>query len=176
MDMMTKDKKNTTETIKYRVPDLDDANEIYRLIKSSPPLDLNSLYYYLILSDHFSETSVVALYKGAVAGYISAYIHPKKADTLFVWQVVVSSSVRRQGVGLSMLLAILKRKGLEGVSWIETTVTPSNNASRKMFHSLAKRLNTKCEESTYFSGEHFGDQGHEEERLLRIGPFSGQDL
>ena len=114
---------------------------------------------------------MVAEQAGKIVGYVSAYIHPGKPDTLFVWQVAVDDTVRRRGVGRAMLEEILQRKKLEEVTYLETTVTPSNRASRAMFVRLAQLYETHCDEAPCFTKELFGDQGHEEERLLRIGPL-----
>ncbi len=153
------------------MPVVGDAPRIYELVKACPPLDLNSRYHYLLLADHFAATSVVAELAGKIIGYVSAYVHPHKSDTLFVWQVAVGAEVRRHGVGHAMLEAILLRDGMEEVTCIETTVTPSNRPSRSLFRNLARSRDTYCEETPYFAKELFGDEGHEEERLLRIGPL-----
>ncbi len=159
-------------SIVYRAPTLEDCSSIHSLVQSSKPLDLNSLYSYLLLTAHHGDTCIVAELEGGIVGYVSAYVHPKKDDTLFVWQVAVSERVRKQGVGLSMLTGILKRPGLQSVRWLETTVSPSNTGSSRLFHSLARKLNTSCHTSVYFSRELFEGQSHEEEVLFRIGPFS----
>lgn len=153
------------------MPIVEDAPHIYELVKACPPLDLNSRYHYLVLADHFAATSVVAVQTDKIVGYISAYIHPQKPDTLFVWQVAVHAEVRRRGVGLAMLESILERKGVQGVTCLETTVTPSNKPSRALFRNLAQAYGTHCEESPYYTRELFRDEGHEEEQLIRISPL-----
>ena len=150
---------------------VEDAPKIYDIIKGSKPLDLNSEYCYLILCLHFFETCVVAEWNSRIIGFISAYIQPAKKDTLFVWQVAVHQSARQKGVALKMLKHLLKRDVMMRISFVETTVTPSNQASRMMFYSLAKDLETMCVESDQFSEEMFDGDGHEREVLFRIGPF-----
>ena len=160
------------ETIIFRKPELKDGDAIYRLIKSSRPLDLNSRYSYLLLCSHFGETCIVAESDSAIVGFISAYIHPGQADTLFVLQVAVSSKVRNRGIATSILKKLLERPNLNAVSYIETTVTPSNRPSISFFRSFAEMLGTACIESVYFPEYLFGGNGHEEEILFRIGPIS----
>jgi L-2,4-diaminobutyric acid acetyltransferase len=158
--------------ILYRVPRLEDGVGIHSLVRDSKPLDLNSLYSYLLLTAHFQDTCVVAELRGEIVGYISAYVHPKSSDTLFVWQVAVSGLVRKQGVGISMLEHLLKRPSLSSVRMLETTVNPSNTGSARLFKALARRLGAPCRTSVFFSRELFEGQSHEEEVLFRIGPFS----
>ena len=101
-------KKDPTDMY-FRRPEVADAPFIEKLVKDSPPLDLNSLYCYLILCAHFSRTSVVACDADAVCGFISAYLRPDEEDTLFVWQVAVDKKYRGKGVARSMLSSILNR-------------------------------------------------------------------
>ena len=78
------------EEILFRPPVIGDGTAIYELIRQSPPLDLNSRYLYLLLCDHFSESCIIAESESRTVGFISAYGHPKKQETLFVWQVAVA--------------------------------------------------------------------------------------
>lgn len=160
-----------TDTIILRKPDIQDGNAIYTLIKSSPPLDLNSPYCYLLICRHFSETSVLAETGNGISGFISAYIPPSNPDTLFVWQVAVHERSRKQGLATMMLSRILARPGLARIQYIETTVTPSNRASETLFRRYARKLGTSCTESVCFPAGLFGSGPHEEEVLFRIGPL-----
>jgi len=155
----------------FREPRVEDGLNIHGLVERSRPLDLNSLYGYLLLAEHFRETCVVAERDGHLAGFISAYVHPSRKDTLFVWQVAVDEAVRKQGIGGRMLEHLVRRPSLSFVSYLETTVNPSNQSSRSLFESVAKRLRAPCTTATLFSEELFGDTDHEAEVLFRIGPF-----
>ena len=156
-----------------RAPSLDDARHVHALVQACPPLDVNSLYVYLLLSHHHAETCVVAQgADGLLQGFVSAYVPPKTPDTLFVWQVAVHERARGTGLGGKMLSHVLERTALTGISYIETTVGPDNTASRAMFASLARKRNTQIAESALFEMHHFGHEAHEEERLLRLGPLS----
>ena len=162
---------NDTHHIVFRLPRKQDAPAVRRLIENSPPLDLNSLYCYLLLCTHFAPTCVIAESNQAVCGFISAYIRPDKEDTLFVWQVAVAKECRGKGMGRKMLLALLERRYAIPLRYLETTVTPSNELSDALFSSLAACLNTGLSKSALFSESDFGDAAHEEEILYRIGPF-----
>ena len=149
-----------------------DGRAVHRLVAQCPPLDLNSLYAYLLLSEHHADTCVLAE-DGArnVVGFVSAYIPPRHPDVLFVWQVAVHPSARGCGLGRRMLRHVLGRAASSAVRYIETTVGPGNAASRSVFAGLARQLHADCSENALFELELFGPAGHEEERLLRIGPF-----
>jgi len=154
-----------------RPPQRTDGAAVHRLISECPPLDLNSLYSYLLLCEHFSATSVVAGRADAFLGFISGYLVPGRPDTLFVWQVAVHADARGQRLGKRMLAHLLHRPGLAGVRYIETTVGPDNGASRAMFASLARLYKAPVHESPLFDRALFGAQGHDDEPLLRIGPL-----
>lgn len=156
-----------------REPQVADGAAIHALIRACPPLDLNSTYAYLLLCHHFAATSVVAEQNGQIIGYISAYLPPPQPDTLFIWQVAVHAQGRGQGLGQRMLRHLLDRPAARHVSFLETTVSPSNGPSRAMFQSLAKTLGAAVQETPLFTQHMFGPEGqHEDETLIRIGPFN----
>lgn len=173
--MTISETKNSTDHLQLRTPRLTDGAAIHTLVKNSPPLDLNSLYCYLLICEHFNETSVVVQHEDSIKGLISAYIHPKKDDTLFIWQVAVDSSMRKMGMAMKMAMVILGRNISKNIRFIETTVSPSNEASSKFFHSLASTLKTGLKKETFITETMFGKESHEEEVLFRIGPFKSPD-
>ncbi|HEX4870305.1 MAG TPA: diaminobutyrate acetyltransferase [Moraxellaceae bacterium] len=155
-----------------RPPDPGDGAAIHALVRRSPPLDLNSLYAYLLQGLHFAGTCVLAEQHGQPCGYVSAYLPPGRPDTLFVWQVAVAASHRGQGLGRAMLEHLLARPACRGVSWLDTTVSPANLASTRLFQGLARDLRCPCTVSDLFSPGDFGASGHEAEQLFRLGPFA----
>jgi len=163
--------KEETEVYHFRKPDISDGPDIYSLIERSKPLDLNSLYSYLLLADHFRDTCIVGERDGKIAGFISAYVPPSRRDTLFVWQVAVDEKERGSGIGSKMLDRLIERPGMDSLSYLETTVNPSNDKSRRLFESFAKRVQAPLTTSVLFPEELFGQGNHEAEILFRIGPF-----
>lgn len=159
-----------------RLPVKHDGPAIHQLIKQCPPLDLNSVYTYLLLCEHFSQTCVVAEVDGKLGGFVSAYVHPDRSDVLFVWQVAVHERARGVGLGQRMLNALLSRPSVNAVRYVETTVGPDNVPSRRMFGALASDHGAQIHESALFGSELFGSAGHEEERLLRIGPITRKTI
>ncbi len=149
---------------------ISDGAAIHRLVRACPPLDLNSLYAYLLLGAHHARTCVVAEGPSGIAGLVSAYRLPQSPETVFVWQVAVAPAARGQGLALRMLEHLLERPALAGWRRLETTVTPSNKASRRVFETLAERRQLVMTESTFFSQEDFDDPRHEPEMLIGIGP------
>lgn len=126
----------------------------------------------MLIATHFKETSIVAEVQGAIVGMVSAYIDPEQSDTLFVWQVAVDASVRGQRVASRMLDSLLQRPRMAEIRYIETTISPSNAASRNLFKRFAAELGTEMTERPYFGRELFGGEAHEDEHLFRIGPFT----
>lgn len=165
--------KSHMDDISLTAPNIDDGAAVYQLVKRSPPLDLNSRYSYLLLCDHFSETCILARHGSQVAGFISAYRHPRKPDTLFVWQVAVAEEMRGRGLAGLMLERILLKT--PWASWIETTVTPSNRASISFFQAFADARGAGCHRQPYMTEDLFDTDAHEEEMLLRIGPLNTID-
>lgn len=154
-----------------RPPAVADAPGVWKLIKESPPLDLNSPYNYMLLCTHFARTCVVCEEEGRLAGFLSAYVRPDDPATLFVWQAVVSADFRKRGVATKMVDALLAREGLEKVRYLETTIGPSNDASRRLFMKTAERLDAPVSHRVLFPADLFGGGDHEDEVLYRVGPF-----
>ncbi len=155
---------------RIRVPTLEDGVAVRHVAARAGGLDTNPVYAYVALIRHFATTCVVAERDGRVEGFVVAHRIPERPNVLFVWQVGVAPQARRCGLATRMLLAILHRQDNRDLSWLETTITPSNDASQHLFEGLARRLGTTCDQSRGFSRDQLGGD-HEPENLYRIGPF-----
>ena len=162
----------TTREVVLREPVLLDGKAVHTLIGHCPPLDLNSSYNYFLLCSHFSETCVIGERDDEILAFMSAYRIPKSPERLFVWQAAVDPSLRGMGMAGRMLEAILARPACAGVTYIETTVSPSNTASRRVFQRFAQKHGVGWHEETLLAEEDFGGESHESEVLFRIGPFN----
>lgn len=154
-----------------RPPRRSDGPGMHALVAACPPLDVNSVYLYLLLTEHFPDTCIIAEDADGLLGMVSAYVPPGRPDTLFVWQVAVHPRARGRRLGLRMLQGLLQREPLRAVQWVETTVGPGNQASRRLFARLAESLDAHLGEEALFDVTLFGADVHEAEPLLRIGPF-----
>jgi L-2,4-diaminobutyric acid acetyltransferase len=164
--------RRRTKELVLRKPDVSDGARIFNLVEVCKPLDVNSVYSYLLLCHHFADTCVVAELNGEIVAFLSGYRPPDRVGVFFVWQVAVDPQMRGQGLGKLLLTEALQRPAARGCNFLETTITPSNDASRRLFTSLARDLKARCTVSSCFSDEHFGQENHEAEHLFRIGPFS----
>ncbi len=150
-----------------------DGPVLWALARDSRALDLNPAYAYLMACLNFADTSVVATSNGEAVGYVIAYRPGPRPDAVFVWQVTVGAQARNLGLGRRMLEGVLAAEGCEGVRYLEATVTPSNEASWRLFRSVARSVDAEFVDEPCFTQAHFPDDApHEEERLVRIGPIS----
>jgi L-2,4-diaminobutyric acid acetyltransferase len=163
------------DDVLMRKPVRTDGAQIYELIRRSPPLDLNSAYCYFLICEHFADTSVVCVKEGEVIGFVSAYRPANRPETLFVWQVAVDGSQRGTGLAGLMLSSLIARPDCAGVTQVETTITPSNTASRRLFERLAERHGAEIHTEEFIPGDALGEQ-HEAEVLHRIAPLSGHSV
>lgn len=156
-----------------RQPTLDDASWIWRLVRETGVLDENSSYAYLLLCKDFANTCLVAERGSQLVGFVTGYRPPQQSTVLFVWQVGVSSIVRRRGLAIQMLAELVNRcrRCEPSLEYVEATVAPSNTASRELFDALARHLEAPLTETEGFDESHFRFGSHESEPLIRIGPL-----
>lgn len=153
-------------------PSKTDGKQVWELIKSSANLDLNSSYAYFILCDYFSNTCAVTRdpKTNQIVGFLSTYESPTNKETLFVWQVAVAESAQRNGLARKMLDFVLQSNKKQ-VTQIHTTITPSNEASERLFNSVARDYNAIIEREIYLDEANLGG-GHEPEYIFKIGPLN----
>lgn len=154
-------------TATLRAPTLADARGIHQLVVDSGVLDVNSPYAYVLWADLFASTSVVAEQGDAIVGFCNGLIEPARPDTWFCWQIGVAEAGRGQGLASRMLRHALDATG---ATWLHTTITPSNEASRALFRSVARKAGADVSIVDAYPGALLGD-GHEDEEHFRIGPF-----
>lgn len=162
------------EGLKLDTPRLEDGAAMWRIARDSEVLDLNSSYSYLLWCRDFAATSVVARDgNGEPVGFITGYLRPEQPRTLLVWQVAVDHAQRGRGLAGAMLDGLAARVALQtGADRIETTVTPDNAPSNRLFTSFGERHAATVEREVLFDGEVFPESGHEPEVLYRIGPIA----
>lgn len=153
-----------------RRPRTADGASIWTLIDEMGGLELNSAYCYLLMCRDFAEASVIAEQDGEVAGFVVGYRPPKRPEAVFVWQIGVAPWARRQQLGLRMLDSLFRRPELSDARYLEATVTPGNEASRKLFRRFATRHDAECEVEPCMEASDF-PVDHEAEELFRIGPL-----
>ncbi|MBD0842477.1 MULTISPECIES: diaminobutyrate acetyltransferase [unclassified Streptomyces] len=155
-------------------PTVADGAALWRIARDSKALDLNSSYSYLLWCRDFAGTSAVARDEhGEPVGFVTGYVRPDHPRTLLVWQVAVDDAHRGRGVAASLLDGLVARIGAErGLSTVETTITPGNTASERLFTAFAERHGARLEREVLFGTGLFPDGPHDPEVLYRIGPLS----
>lgn len=143
---------------------------LYRLVSECPPLDTNSSYCNLLQCSHFADTSIAAIRNGELCGSVTGYRIPERPDTLFVWQVAVHAQARGKGLARTMLRKLVER--LPDVRFVETSITPDNEASWRLFTGFATELHAETVRSVMFEQTLHFQGAHDTEYLLRIGPLS----
>ncbi|MFE3291603.1 diaminobutyrate acetyltransferase [Rhodococcus sp. NPDC059234] len=154
--------------VTFRAPTVNDAPRLWQIARDSRVLDLNSSYSYLLWCRDFRDSSVVAAHGDNIGGFVTGFVRPQDPRTVFVWQVAVDENLRGHGIAASMLNHLLDHLAHQGVTRLETTISPGNTASQALFTSLARTRYTSIARQRLFDPSHFPDQ-HESEELYTIG-------
>jgi len=149
----------------------EDGGALWELVKATGQLELNTSYCYLLMSKLFSQTCLVAEIDGQLAGFVMAFEPPEQPDTLFVWQVGVHPAYRGRGLATRLIRGLFEHNPTH--TYLEASVTPSNDASLALFRGYARKHKTECAESTFLPSHCF-PKNHEKELLLRVGPLTRQ--
>lgn len=157
-------------------PDAGDGARLWEIARDSQVLDVNSSYAYLLWCHDFAGTSAVARENGRAVGFITGYLRQGAPDTVMIWQVAVDADQRGKRLAGRMLDAIVERLAPTGVRWLQTTVSPDNEASIRLFSGLARDRGTRIERRDLFAAADFPAaeaEEHQPEDLYTIGPFDG---
>lgn len=155
--------------MKIRKPKVSDGRRIWRLVRDSRVLDVNSAYCYLLQCRDYADTGAVAEDGDGIIGFVTGYRPPERPDVWFVWQIGVAARARGQGLAKRLLRDVLARH--DDLSQIEATIESGNQASRALFGSLARELGAPLWETDGFEADLFPD-GHEPEPRIHIGPIT----
>ncbi|MGI5453747.1 diaminobutyrate acetyltransferase [Streptomyces sp. CA-249302] len=171
---MTAAQADTSAELQIDRPSVTDGASLWRIARDSKALDLNSSYSYLLWCRDFAATSAVARDgRGQPVGFVTGYVRPERPRTLLVWQVAVDEAYRGRGVAASLLDGLVARtSGEHRITAVETTITPGNTGSERLFTAFAERHGAEVEREVLFDAGHFPDGPHDPEVLYRIGPLS----
>jgi L-2,4-diaminobutyric acid acetyltransferase len=157
-------------SLQLRAPTVADGPVLWRIAADSATLDVNPPYAYLLWCRDFAATTVIAHVGQHPAGFLTGYRRPDQPTTLMLWQVAVEATHRGTGIAGRMVDHLARRVHSDGVTHIELSVAPDNEASQRLFGSFAHRWGAKLVRSELFGSELFPDH-HAPEQLLRIGPL-----
>lgn len=107
--------------------------------------------------------------------FVTGYLRPDTPATLLIWQVAVDADARGQGIAGYLLDHLTARVAAEHVlDALETTISPGNTASERLFASYAERHGAHLAREVLFGEEHFpGGAGHHDAEVLhRIAPLA----
>lgn len=151
--------------VQITAPTISHGARMWRVASESGTLDRNSSYAYLLFSRDFSATSRVALIADEVVGFVMGYRRPEAPDRYFVWQIAVDEALRGRNIAGRLLDDVVA--SLPEVRACETTITPDNRSSRRLFESFARRHGATFSSSPLFRAADFPDE-HEPEWLCVI--------
>lgn len=158
-----------THGVVFRKAVPQDGQYIWQTVADSKKLDVNSAYCYIMMCQYFSDTCWVAESEGEIIGFVTAFIKPSRPDVLFVWQIAVASEHRGKRIAESLLRQLITSEYCSNIRHVETTISPSNAASTRLFAKFAQELAAPLTKADGFPSDLFPESTHEDEQLVRIG-------
>ncbi|WP_394267080.1 GNAT family N-acetyltransferase [Anaerotignum sp.] len=101
-------------------------------------------YVYWILERYFQDICYVFEEDSKIQGYIGA-VYSAEKNVIFVWQIAVSQSAGKSGIGSSLFMQILKYAGKKKDVRVEIAINPENIYCRKMMKRVAEKMHFKIE-------------------------------
>lgn len=150
----------------FRTPVVADGHRMWEIARDTGVLDLNSTYAYVLWAREFSRSSVVVEVDGTVVGFVTGFIRPEEPDTVFVWQVGVEANQRGKRLAARLINALFELCG-PAIVRLRTTISPDNEASQKLFSSVARDRGMQLRTEAYLAAADLGE-GHEPEDLYTI--------
>lgn len=160
-------------SLQFRPAQAKDGATLWKIVRDAGTLELNSAYFYLVFASDFGDTCLIAERDGQAVGCIIGYRPPRDPEAAFVWQIGVSPEMRGQGLGKTMLRHWLSLPAVREARWLTATISDDNEASRRLFASIARDLGVACEVSPYFTEDLF-PQPHPAEPMYRVGPLTAR--
>ncbi|MFJ3581791.1 diaminobutyrate acetyltransferase [Streptomyces sp. NPDC090127] len=153
--------------IRFDRPRLTDGDPMWRLARSSPHIDANTPYFYLLWCRDFAASSAVARDGADLCAYTAGFVRPARPDTLFVWQTAVASAWQSVGLARRMLDLLVADR----YRYVECSITADNPASDRYVRAFARSRGAPVRCEPFLGPEHFGGAAHAPEILYRIGPL-----
>lgn len=157
----------SVSTIDYRPPSVEDGRRLWEIASDSQVLDVNSPFAYVLWCHDFAATSIVAEIDGRPIGFVTGYQRPDNPAVLMVWQVAVDHAARGNGVAATMLHKLFLRCASAGMVAMHTTISPDNEASQRLFASVAAARGLELRRQDLFDAALFPD-AHQPEQLYRL--------
>jgi L-2,4-diaminobutyric acid acetyltransferase len=171
MTSETTDPRSSEAEISFRAARPTDGAALWRVVKATGALELNSPYFYVLFATDFGDTCLLAEQAGEAVGCVIGYRPPREPDAAFVWQIGVLPSHRGRGLGSRMLDAWCDLPANGRCRWLTATVADDNHASQALFRRFARERGVRCDVLPHFTADLF-PVAHPPEPIYRIGPLS----
>lgn len=151
----------------------EDAVSMWSLVKSTPEIDHNSAYCYMIWCRDFGSTTRVIRSAGEVVAFITGYVRPEAPNTLMIWQQVISPTYRGTGLGIKLLHAVADPLiESANIRFVEATVSAVPSPPARTLEKLGASYCAPATSTELYSSNMFPEPGHAPEILVRVGPIS----
>lgn len=122
------------DTIKFQQMELDHLHQVLEIEKASFPTPwTKQAFDYEIQYNDFAHYIVAIVEKQKVAGYAGMWVI---LDEAHITNIAVHEGYRTHGIGLALMMEMIKRAILLGAERMTLEVRPSNMTARNLYSKL----------------------------------------
>jgi len=114
----------------------EDFLEVHSFTAESPLMENYPEHVYKIILRYFGDYCFIAKDSGQIIGLIMGIVPQGFPGTYFLWEIGVSPSYKRQGIGGKLVREVESELRKLAFKRIEVTIDPVNLPSQKLFEKM----------------------------------------
>ena len=126
-----------THNYTIQICTIDDYPAVRQVVDQSESLDHHTNYTYWVALSLWPELFLVAKDERRVVGFTFGLRNAANPERLFLWQVGVLSSARKQGIATSLVKELYYRGAQNGAQELWTTISDEIAPSLGLFRKVA---------------------------------------
>lgn len=156
MGVVVRESAVRTTDLVLRRPDVLDAASMYELACRSEGTEAEPPGTYARVCRDFASTSLVAVDRTGLAGFLLGYVKPRDPSSCFVWQAAVRRGPAPEDLAYAMVAGMALRVRSDGVRYFEVAVGVDDHVLAAIMRRIAGDQSVELEVTELFSDSDVG--------------------